>query len=274
MQAGLSISCVTLFALGMASLQSAEAVPREQNIEGAPVVQLRGPAPMKPANGAAPPIKPHPEAAPSKQKIESAPGVQRHEAAPARTEVAKQRQYSETATRRRRHEAASESEPNYVKPTMEYDEIIDPSKKRTISTMVSAEFAIRARRSDRAIELARRAMKRDPDDIEIHLALAEALDLKLEEQTEKDPRIFEECIKEYLIVMRNGVGMEKGTNFRGIGILDHMFGDEEHHFLAKARLKFLTGYAPKPWESNEKYLKKVLHPAQTDVKGRILKHSE
>ncbi|HIA53315.1 MAG TPA: tetratricopeptide repeat protein [Candidatus Melainabacteria bacterium] len=168
----------------------------------------------------------------------------------------------------------AESEPNYVPPTMEYDEIIDPSKRRTISSLLSSEFALRAERVDRAIQLARRAMQRDPDDMDVHKALAEALDRKLETQAEKDPRLFGECVREWLIVMRNGVGMEKGTNFRGMGVVDHFFGDDEYYVVAKKRLKHLTGYVPKPWESNEKYLKKVLQPAQTSIEGRIIKKSD
>lgn len=168
----------------------------------------------------------------------------------------------------------AEYEPNYVPPTMEYDEIIDPSKKRTISAMIGSEFALRAERVDRAIQLARRAMQRDPDDMDVHKALAEALDRKLEFQAEKDPKLFGECVREWLIVMRNGVGMEKGTNFRGMGFVDHFFGDDEYYVVAKQRLKHLTGYVPKPWESNEKYLKKVLQPAETSIKGRIIKKSD
>lgn len=168
----------------------------------------------------------------------------------------------------------AESEPNYVPPTMEYDEIIDPSKKRTISSLLSSEMALRAERVDRAIQLARRAMLRDPDDMDVHKALAEALDRKLETQADKDPKLFGECVREWLIVMRNGVGMEKGTNFRGMGVVDHFFGDDEYYIVAKKRLKHLTGYVPKPWESNEKYLKKVLQPAQTSIEGRIIKKSD
>lgn len=163
--------------------------------------------------------------------------------------------------------------PNEVPPTMKYDDIIDPSKRRPIHATIGSEMALRSDRVGRAIELARRAMRRNPDDMDVHKALAEALDRKLELQTEKDPAVFAECVKEWLVVMRNGVGMEKGTNFRGIGILDHFYGDEEYYGVAKQRLKHLTGYVPKPWESNEKYLRRVLQPAETDLRGKVLKKS-
>ena len=174
----------------------------------------------------------------------------------------------------RRSAHSAESEPNYVPATMEYDEIIDPSKRRSISALISAEMALRSERVDRSIQLARRAMKRDPDDLDVHKALAEALDRKLEYQTDKDPKVFEECVREWLIVLRNGVGMEKGTNFKGLGVFDSLFGDEDTYIIAKQRLKHLTGYVPKPWETNEKYLKRVLRPAETSIRGRILKKSD
>ncbi len=166
------------------------------------------------------------------------------------------------------------SEPNEVAPTMEYDEIIDPSKRRPMHALIGSEMALRAERVDRAIELARRAMRRNPDDMDVHKALAEALDRKLENQTDKDPAVFAECVKEWLIVMRNGVGLEKGTNFRGMGFLDHLYGDDEYYGEARQRLKHLTGFVPKPWESNEKYLRRVLQPAQAEVKGKLLKKSD
>lgn len=174
----------------------------------------------------------------------------------------------------RRSTQSEESEPNYVPPTMEYDEIIDPSKGRSISALISAQMALRSERVERSIQLARRAIKRDPDDLDAHKALAEALDRKLEYQADKDPKVFEECVREWLIVLRNGVGMEKGTNFKGLGVFDSLFGDEGNYIIAKQRLKHLTGYVPKPWETNEKYLKRVLRPAETSITGRILKKSD
>ncbi len=164
----------------------------------------------------------------------------------------------------------AELDPSYVKPTLEYDEVIDPSKRRAISSTIASEFALRADRVERAIQLARRSIKQFPDDMDAHKALAEALDRKLELQVEKDPTLFEECIKEWLVIMRNGVGFEKGINFRGIGIFDHAYGDDEYYEVAKHRIKHLTGYIPKPWESNDRFLKKVLRPAKTELKGKIL----
>lgn len=166
------------------------------------------------------------------------------------------------------------SEPNEVAPTMEYDEIIDPSKRRAMHALIGSEMALRAERVDRAIQLARRAMLRNPDDMDVHKALAEALDRKLEHQEDKDPAVFAECVKEWLIVMRNGVGFEKGTNFRGMGFMDHLYGDDEYYGQARQRLKHLTGYVPKPWETNEKYLRRVLQPAKTELKGKLLKKSD
>lgn len=160
---------------------------------------------------------------------------------------------------------------NEVAPTMLFDEILDPGQRRPKAVMMSAEAALRSDRVERAIQLSRRAMQRDPDDLDIHKSLAEALERKLEMQTDKDPKLFGECVREWLIVMRNGAGMEKGTNFRGAGgILDHFFGDEEYYIEARKRVKHLTGYLPKPWETNDRFLKRVLTPSQAELSGKIL----
>lgn len=187
------------------------------------------------------------------------------------TDAHVQRGPKRTPALKRTVSADAELDPGYVKPTLEYDEIIDPSRRRAVSSTISSEFALRADRVERAIQLARRSIKQFPDDMDAHKALAEALDRKLELQVDKDPTLFEECIKEWLVIMRNGVGFEKGTNWRGIGILDRAYGDDEYYEVARHRIKHLTGFFPKPWESNARFLKKVLRPAQTELKGKILK---
>ncbi|CAN5496826.1 hypothetical protein BH11CYA1_BH11CYA1_13230 [soil metagenome] len=60
---------------------------------------------------------------------------------------------------------------------------------------------------------------------------------------EKDPDIFNLCIKNWLVVLRNEVGEEKGATYKGIGIGLGYFQDEERTINAKHRLKVLTGYS-------------------------------
>lgn len=165
---------------------------------------------------------------------------------------------------------ATRKPPTDEPATLLYDEVLDPEQKNPMAARMSAEAAIRANRADRAIFLSRKALARRPDDLEFHKTLAEALDLKLETQKEKDPKVVAECVREWLIVMRNGVGMEKGTNFRGAGgILDAFYSDEEYYILAKERIKELTGKLPRAWETNDRFLKRAL-PAAATVSGKIL----
>ncbi len=282
------VSLVHQTVLAQSSRANAESVAHSGNSEKSPAVGTKPKSKIVPV-GANETTKLSPKQVPKRQPILVEPEVEpdynpqqqvKTSAAKAKRETRLQpkphveAKIEETPKRRsalkRTISADAESDPSYVKPTLEYDEIIDPSKRRAISSTIASEFALRADRVERAIQLARRSIKQFPDDMDAHKALAEALDRKLELQVEKDPTLFEECIKEWLVIMRNGVGFEKGINFRGIGIFDHAYGDDEYYEVAKHRIKHLTGYIPKPWESNDRFLRKVLRPAKTELKGKIL----
>jgi tetratricopeptide (TPR) repeat protein len=135
--------------------------------------------------------------------------------------------------------------------------------------LLQAKQFMRHHNYNKALKLLRRAIKLNDDDMDIRVLYAEALDEKLSHQAEKEPEIFNECIKSWLIVARQEVGLEKGMTFKGIGFMSGQFGDEDWVGKAKKRLKVLTGYSPRPWETNDRYLKKVLRPAETSVSGVI-----
>ena len=50
-----------------------------------------------------------------------------------------------------------------------------------------------------------------------------------------------------------------------------MYMDEERGMLARTELEGLTGRSPKPWETDKRYLEKVLRPAATAVAGSVVK---
>lgn len=139
------------------------------------------------------------------------------------------------------------------------------------SLLLEGEKALYAGDADRAITVLRRSIDRDNEDADAHMFLARALEMKLKAQAERDPQLYNECVKEWLLVMRNHVGAEKGEGAHGINVLGHFWEDEEHGIDARHHLRKLTGFAPKPWETSAKYLKRVLLPATSTVSGAVVK---
>ncbi|PWT97220.1 MAG: hypothetical protein C5B53_08395 [Candidatus Melainabacteria bacterium] len=139
------------------------------------------------------------------------------------------------------------------------------------SLVIEGEKALYSGDPDRAITVLHRSLDRDYEDADAHTFLARALEMKLKSQAERDPELYNECVKEWLVVLRNHSGMERGEGAHGINILGHLYEDEEHGVDARKHLVKLTGYAPKPWETSAKYLKRVLLPTSGTVSGAVVK---
>jgi tetratricopeptide (TPR) repeat protein len=135
--------------------------------------------------------------------------------------------------------------------------------------LLQAKQFMRHHNYNKALKLLKRAIQLNDDDMDIRVLYAEALDEKLSHQAEKEPEIFNECVKSWLIVARQEVGLEKGMTFKGIGFMSGQYADEDWAGKAKKRLRVLTGYSPKLWETDDRYLKKVLKPAETSVSAVI-----
>lgn len=142
-----------------------------------------------------------------------------------------------------------------------------------ISTL-QAEMSTRSSDLNRAIKMGRRAVELDPDDMDARVALGEALFEKIKASKKEDPALFNECVKTWLLVHRNLIGAEKGMTIKGIGIpgMQRAYEDEEHGGIARDRLIVLCGRTPKMFETNKKYLDKVLQ-AETTVSGVVIKKS-
>jgi hypothetical protein len=136
----------------------------------------------------------------------------------------------------------------------------------------ASDYSVNNNQLEQAVLLSRRAVNTDPDDIEAHQSYAEALENKLRALKETDHELASECITQWLIVLRNEVGEEKGLGFHGISVMGHLYDDDTRSITARQRLVSIAGRAPKPWETDARYLKSVLH--QTSVNGKVLKHSE
>jgi hypothetical protein len=162
---------------------------------------------------------------------------------------------------------AAEAEPEDTTIYRDYDDVFGETSARTL--LMTARQHMRQHNYRRAITLLAKAVKLDPDDPDVLMLYASALSEKLSNQEEKDPDLFNLCVKTLLTVVRNEAGEEKGMTYKGIGIGAGFYQDEERTMRAKKDLKALTGYLPKPWETNARYLRRVLRPSSSTVTGTI-----
>jgi len=144
-------------------------------------------------------------------------------------------------------------------------------KQTTNSLGLASEYALEQGNYEQAIKLCKRALDKGYDDMDTHMAYANALEAKLNAQEKQDVELLNECVREWLIVFRTEVGDEKGISFHGISPLGHFYEDEERSIPARAHIVTLTGRAPRPWETDEKFMKWVNRP-KTEVAGRLISH--
>ncbi len=154
-----------------------------------------------------------------------------------------------------------------TQPLRSYDDVFTETSARTL--LMSARQHMRKHNYPRAITLMKKAVELDSDDLDVRCVLAQALEEKLSHQQEKNGDDYKLCVENWLAVARSQGGEEKGLSYRGIGFGVGFFQDEERGILAKRRLKSLTGYLPKPWETNDRYLRRVLKPSSSTVSGVV-----
>ena len=169
-------------------------------------------------------------------------------------------------------EFASDEQPAKYRPVTSIEAMTRGSRSAQAFAR-AAEYCLHNEQYDQAIKLSKMALDRNDDDNEIHQVYAEALEGKLRGQVERDPMIFNQCVTEWLIVLRQQKGDEKLANSHGIGIpgLGRLYEDEDRVIPARMHLLKLTGRIPKVLESNTKYLQKVLMPTTETVTGKVLK---
>lgn len=137
---------------------------------------------------------------------------------------------------------------------------------------LEAEQAMRTGDNATAMRKVRHSLSIDDDDMDAHLLYAQLLEDKLCKQTDRDPTLFNKCVEEWLAIMRNRYGEEKGMRYRGINPCGDLFHDEERSIVAKRALVKLTGYSPHTFETDNHYLKRVLMPASDKVAGAVISH--
>jgi hypothetical protein len=140
------------------------------------------------------------------------------------------------------------------------------------SLSMAAEYAISHEQYDKAIELVRQSLRKNPDDLESHQNYAEALEGKLKDNPQ-DITLHNECVKEWLTVLRSEAGEEKGVGFHGVGITAGLYDDYDRQTVARVHLKRLVGRTPRPWEPDEKYLT-YAKKTSARVSAKVLKSDQ
>jgi hypothetical protein len=164
----------------------------------------------------------------------------------------------------------SETEPSKLQSIIPNENMLELGRVSGDTLMTQAELCLRSRNFEKAILFARRSIQENGDDADLHRIYAEALEGKLQLQKEKDPTLFRECVEEWLSVMRSGNGEERGLNVKGVGgIGDFFYKDDERYILGRNHLVKLTGAVPRAWETNSRYMKRVLKP-KPGVKGKLM----
>jgi len=141
------------------------------------------------------------------------------------------------------------------------------------SLSLQAEYETQHGYYDQAIKLCQRAIAKNDDDADIHMAYATALEHKLKQQKEKDPNLYIAAVREWLIVLRNEKGEERGlTSKSGLALplVQHLNQDEERSIPALHHIIGLVGYAPKATETDDRFMRKVAKQCEGMVKGRIV----
>lgn len=166
------------------------------------------------------------------------------------------------------------SDPNVLeKGTVSNDNVMIQKDSSALSLMMQADRALKSDKTDRALELIKRSLELNDDDLDAHMSYALTLERKMATQQIENPSLFNQCVKEWLAVLRNKYGEEKNETLGGIGIpgLDGKeFADEERQGPARHHLVKLTGSAPKLWETDAKYLARVERHGEATVIGKMI----
>lgn len=127
------------------------------------------------------------------------------------------------------------------------DQLLELNTPSSEGMRLEGEQAMRYGNYDRAIAVLKKSVQMSPSDMDGRILLAEALEKKLLKQQVKDPALYNSVMKQWLIVSKNGNFMDQKMQGR-------------------AHLQSLAGTAPKHFESDTKFLSRILIPEDGSVK--------
>ena len=127
------------------------------------------------------------------------------------------------------------------------DQILELGMKTPNALSLEGEQSLRMGHLDRAIMVLQRSVEMAPLDVDGRITYATALEQKLVGQKERDPALFNYCVKQWLFVAKKAE-----------------FPDQQAQ--GRVHIYNLTGTVPKLWESDRKFLSRVLLPEDGSVK--------
>lgn len=121
------------------------------------------------------------------------------------------------------------------------DQFLELGMRSASALRLEGENALRIGHVNHAIKVLQRSVEQAPSDMDGRIIYAQALEKKLISQKERDPRLFNFCVKQWLFVAKKAY-----------------FPDQK--LQGRSHLVNLTGVAPKMWETSKRYLARVLLP--------------
>lgn len=106
---------------------------------------------------------------------------------------------------------------------------------------LQGDSALRTGNIERALKLLQKAVETEPDNLDMRVTYAGALEKKLRKQKDRDPKLYNFCVKQWLYVA-------KKTTYR------------DQNLEAAEHLKNLTGVQLHRFEPSKMFLSKVLIP--------------
>lgn len=127
------------------------------------------------------------------------------------------------------------------------DQFLELGLRTPNALRLEGENSLRMGHIDRAIMVLQRSVEMTPLDMDGRILYSQALEQKLIGQKERDPALFNFVVKQWLFVAKKSE-----------------FPDQS--FQGRQHLINLTGLAPKLWESDRKFLARVLLPEDGSTK--------
>ncbi len=127
------------------------------------------------------------------------------------------------------------------------DQFLELGTNTPNALRLEGEQSMRMGHLDRAVMVLQRSVEMAPGDIDGRIMYATALEQKLVGQKERDPALFNFCIKQWLFVAKKAE-----------------FPDQQ--MQGRSHIYNLTGSLPKMWEQDRKFLVRVMLPEDGSVK--------
>jgi hypothetical protein len=130
------------------------------------------------------------------------------------------------------------------------DQLLDLGMTSTDTLRLEGEQAMHVGNTDRAIMVLQHSVELEPSDMDGRTMYAQALEKKLLNQKEQDPKLFNFVVKQWLYIAKKSEFPDQQT-------------------MAFEQIGKLTGTLPKRWETSSKFLNRVLLPEDGSVKVAI-----